>query len=365
MLIFGAGNIGRGFIGELFSASGFSPVFADVDRRMVSLLNDKKEYTVSHVDGASETACVVRGVRAIDAADRGAVVREILGAAVMATAVGVHNLTHLAPALAKGFLARRDAGLPPVNVLVCENKIGANRMLKEEVLSRLPEGAGAWLDRGVGFVETSIGRMVPMPEPRAADPLLIRVEPYARLPYDASCWRGERVAFSGGVPCDGFAYQIEKKLFLHNMAHAVAGYLGYQKGYAYIHEAMADVEILAAVKEAMGESVRALRALYPAESADVQADADELIRRFENTGLRDPIARVCADPLRKLSPEDRLVGALRACGKAGVECPAIWRGIRAALLYDAPGDASAQRMRQWIHEKGVDAFLAEHAGLEE
>jgi len=364
MLIFGAGNIGRGFIGELFSASGFSLVFADVDRQMIALLNEKKEYTVVHVDGAKETATVICGVRAVDAADGGAVAREIRDAAVMATAVGVHNLKRLAPVLAQGFLARRDAGLPPVNVLVCENQIGANRLLKEETLARLPGDAEAWLEQNVGFVETSIGRMVPMPVPGAEDPLLLRVEPYARLPYDASCWRGAPIAFSGGAPCDGFAYEIEKKLFLHNMAHAVAGYLAYPRGYTYIHEAMADPAIADAVRTAMDESARALRALYPAQSEGVFADAEALLARFANSGLRDPVARVCADPLRKLSPGDRLVGALRACEKAAINCPGIRRGIRAALRYDAPGDASAQRMQQWIHEKGAQAFLAEHAGLE-
>ncbi|MCL1795907.1 MAG: mannitol dehydrogenase [Clostridia bacterium] len=364
MLIFGAGNIGRGFIGDLFSASGFSLVFADVDRRIVSLLNETEQYSIAYVNGAHETVGTVRGVRAVDAGDRGAVIRGILGADILATAVGVHNLARVAPALAEGFLARRDADRPPVNVLVCENKIGANRILQEMVASGMPGEAVSWLDRRVGFVETSIGRMVPMPEPGAADPLLIRVEPYSYLPYDARCWRGDRIAFSGGVPCDGFVYQIKKKLFLHNMAHAVAGYLGYQKGYAYIHEAMADAEIRGAVRDAMDESARALRALYPDESAGISADADGLMERFQNTGLRDPVARVCADPLRKLSPEDRLVGALRACEEAGIECPAIWRGIRAALTYDAPEDASALRMRQWIARVGVDAFLSEHAGLE-
>lgn len=41
-LHFGAGNIGRGFIGALLHHSGYDVVFADVNDTMVSLLNEKK-----------------------------------------------------------------------------------------------------------------------------------------------------------------------------------------------------------------------------------------------------------------------------------------------------------------------------------
>lgn len=41
-LHFGAGNIGRGFIGALLHHSGYHVVFADVNDTMVSLLNEKR-----------------------------------------------------------------------------------------------------------------------------------------------------------------------------------------------------------------------------------------------------------------------------------------------------------------------------------
>lgn len=41
-LHFGAGNIGRGFIGALLHHSGYDVVFADVNDTMVCLLNEKK-----------------------------------------------------------------------------------------------------------------------------------------------------------------------------------------------------------------------------------------------------------------------------------------------------------------------------------
>ncbi|HPP75292.1 MAG TPA: mannitol-1-phosphate 5-dehydrogenase, partial [Armatimonadota bacterium] len=43
---FGAGNIGRGFIGQLFHESGYEVVFVDVVPDVVRLLNEQRCYTL-------------------------------------------------------------------------------------------------------------------------------------------------------------------------------------------------------------------------------------------------------------------------------------------------------------------------------
>ena len=45
-IIFGAGNIGRGFMGQLFSESGYFVTFADVDRTLLEALNAKRSYVI-------------------------------------------------------------------------------------------------------------------------------------------------------------------------------------------------------------------------------------------------------------------------------------------------------------------------------
>ncbi|MDR4156876.1 mannitol-1-phosphate 5-dehydrogenase, partial [Bacillus cereus] len=49
-LHFGAGNIGRGFIGALLCKSGYDVVFADVNDAVINELNDKGRYTVEMAD---------------------------------------------------------------------------------------------------------------------------------------------------------------------------------------------------------------------------------------------------------------------------------------------------------------------------
>ena len=43
---FGAGNIGRGFIGEILAKNGFSIDFVDINETSINALNERNEYTI-------------------------------------------------------------------------------------------------------------------------------------------------------------------------------------------------------------------------------------------------------------------------------------------------------------------------------
>src|SRR5205823_313236 len=145
----------------------------------------------------------------------------------------------------------------------------------------------------------------------------------------------------GLVPSRPFRAYVERKLYTHNLGHAVAAYLGHCRGCGFIHEALADAAVLAATRGAMAESSAGLVARRHFPLQEQQAHVEDLLLRFANAALRDPIARVGRDPLRKLRPDDRLVGAALLALKAGVVPRDIARGIAAALRFDVPADPSA------------------------
>src|SRR5205823_2998843 len=133
------------------------------------------------------------------------------------------------------------------------------------------------IDR-IGFVETVVSRMVPelSPEERAADPLLVVVEDYDRLPADAAAFRGPVPHVPGLEPVERFPGYFERKLYTHNLGHAVAAYLGYLAGHTYIHEAVADPDIAARVRGAMAEAGVALVARWGFPEEEQRAHAEEL-----------------------------------------------------------------------------------------
>src|SRR5439155_13378888 len=65
---FGAGNIGRGFIAQLFCESGLDVVFVDVEPRLLEELNRRHEYTIRIV-GPGADDVPITGVRGIDGRD--------------------------------------------------------------------------------------------------------------------------------------------------------------------------------------------------------------------------------------------------------------------------------------------------------
>lgn len=359
-VIFGAGNIGRGFIGQLFSESDYEVTLVDIDRPLLDALNARRAYTVRLVDNDGERDVLVGPVRALHAEQQDAVVKAVLHAELMATAVGARALPYVAPNIAAGVGQRAAAGVEAaLNCIVCENLKGAAGILRGMVEEHLSAEERAYLSERVGFVDTVIGRMVPplTPEMRAQDPALIRVEPYKELPVD-------RAGFVGPVPrvaameaCDDFYVYTARKLYVHNCGHAVLAYLGYLRGYTYGYEALADPEVDAVLSAAWQESIAGQVARYGVQAAWLQRHAAELHRRFANRALGDTVYRLGRDPVRKLGPEDRLVAPARLAEAAGMSPHALARVIAAALRFDPPEDPVAVALQERLSTSGVDAVL--------
>ncbi|MDR1892763.1 MAG: mannitol dehydrogenase [Oscillospiraceae bacterium] len=349
-VMYGAGNIGRGFVGQLFSKSGYEVCFIDVNEPLVNELNRRGEYPVRVLlsDGFREE--IVANARAVNGRDKNAVALEIARADIMATAVGVNVLPYIASPVAAGLTRRFEEGGSPLDIIICENKLDADQYLRELIGEKLKPEIREWAGRNVGLVEASIGRMVPVQtdEMRRGDNLRISVEEYAELPVDKTAFKCPLPEIEGLLPAAPFAFYIERKLYIHNMGHAAAAYFGAQKGYAYIWQAINDPQIRETVFKAMLESGIALAKKHGVEFYEVYRHITDLIGRFANRQLGDTVARVGRDLPRKLADNDRLFGAANLCGQQSVENTHILKAIGAALAFPdgekAPGQTRLRQM---------------------
>ena len=334
-VMYGAGNIGRGFIGQLLSKAGYEVCFIDVNEAVVNELNRRGEYPVRVLlsDGFREET--VTNVRAVNGRDESAVAEEIAAADVMATAVGVNILPFIAQPLAAGLSRRFEQGGRPLDIIICENKLGADEYLRELIGEKCSPQTRGWFNQNVGLVEASIGRMVPVQtdEMRAGDDLRVCVEEYAELPVDKAAFKAQLPKIEGLIPAAPFTFYIERKLFIHNMGHAASAYYGAQKGYTYIWQAIGDPQIREPVFRAMLESGIALAKKHGADFYEVYRHITDLISRFGNKQLGDTVARVGRDLPRKLADNDRMFGAARLCEEQGVENTHILQAIGAALVF--------------------------------
>lgn len=359
-VLFGAGNIGRGFLAQVVSDSGGSTTFVEARPEVVEALNARGRYPIVLADDTSDAPPVwVERVSALHAADVAAVAEAIAEADLVATAVGVPILPKVAPSLAAGLALRFERGGGALNVLVAENLLHAGPFLREAVRGSLAVEWHGRLDAEVGFVEASIGRMVPLvpTEKATQDPLWIAVEPYCELPVDAEAFRGSVPRLAHLKPMAPFEAIVERKLFVHNAGHATAAYLGWAAGDEMVWQAMRRPEIERVVLGAMRESAEALHRTFGLPLPELQAHAEDLIRRFRNRALGDQVRRVAADPWRKLGPNDRFFGAIRRCLSAGVTPHFLAVGAKAALAYREPTDPAACRLHASLTSDGLEATL--------
>ncbi|MEK6343307.1 MAG: mannitol-1-phosphate 5-dehydrogenase, partial [Curtobacterium sp.] len=96
---FGAGNIGRGFVGLLLHEAGYEVVFADVAAPLINALAAADSYTVHEV-GQDAKDHEVTGFRALNSAqDEQGVIAEVASADVVTCAVGPNVLKFIAPVI--------------------------------------------------------------------------------------------------------------------------------------------------------------------------------------------------------------------------------------------------------------------------
>ncbi len=356
---FGAGNIGRGFTGQLFFESGMQTVFIDAVPALVEALNREQTYTI-HIVGDHPESIPVTHIRALLSNDTEGIEQAFVQASIACTAVGVNILPRLGAPIAAGLTARWRAGVrTPLNILVCENQMDAHVLLRNAVIDALAPDVRDQIDVHTGFALCVVSRMVPVvtDEQRRVDPLGVRVEAYKRLPVSARALKPPVPAIVGLEPVANFQGHEERKLFVHNAAHALLGYLGWPRGHEYVWQAVADTELRQALDAAMAEVNTALIRRHGFDPADQQHYYEDLLHRFSNRELGDTVARVARDPMRKLRRNDRLVGAAELVHDMGGNAWPVCRAIAAALRYGHPEDPSARELQQIRQQGGASAVL--------
>ena len=315
LVLFGAGKIGRSFIGQLFSRSGYEVVFVDILKPVIEALNKRGIYNVI-IKGDKEETIKVTNVRGVLASDREKVAEEVSTADVVATSVGSNALPHIIPLIAQGLIKRysKDKNLP-LDIIIAENMRDAAEYFEKEIVKIV--GNDYPLKKLVGLVETSIGKMVPIMSKKDMDEDILQIfaESYNNLILDKKAFKNPIPNVKGLSPEDNMKAWVDRKSFIHNLGHATISYLGYlyDKKFVYLYEALAVKELHSQTKETMTQASEILMKEYPGEftKKDLEDHIDDLLKRFMNKALGDTIYRVGRDLLRKLGPEDRLVGAIK------------------------------------------------------
>jgi mannitol-1-phosphate 5-dehydrogenase len=360
---FGAGNIGRGFIGQLLHEAGYAITFVDIQDEVVAALKARGRYDVILADEEDGTRITVDGVTALHSIEEvDMVVERLAGADLVTTAVGPPVLRILAPTIARGLLERARSDRGPVNVIACENMIGGSQALRDHVMENVPDGEKEVVDGVSGFPNAAVDRIVPEQTTTGVDVL---VEPFYEWIVDASQVAGDRPEVPGITYVEAIGPYIERKLLTVNTGHATIAYLGYAAGKRTIDEALRDREIHDMALKTLEETGLLLIREHDFDPDGHAEYRRKVLSRFENPRISDDVTRVARTPIRKLGHNERFVSPSLRLLEMGHRPVHLATVIGAILRYDNPNDPEARELQETVKAEGERAALARYAGIEE
>lgn len=360
---FGAGNIGRGFIGYLLSKSGYEITFVDIFDFLVQDINTYKEYTVITLSNDKNKE-KVSNVNAINLNDKENLCKHILDTDLITTSIGANNLASTGKLLKELLMVRMENNKKPLDIIACENALFATNTIKEAILEDASSEFRAYVEETIGFPNSAVDRIVPNTKMKKDCPVDVAVEDFYEWDIEKGPIKVNKDII-GAEYTENLAPYLERKLFLLNGAHATIAYLGYLKNYKFVHEAINDPFIREVVLGFHSEGVQALNIKHNMDIDVLKEYSRKIIKRFENMYLQDVVSRVGRDPIRKLSFNDRLISPLKLCIEYNIDCPSIITGIAAGFLFNDMEDPKAEYVQNSIKEKGLKDTIIEVCGLSE
>lgn len=357
---FGAGNIGRGFIGSLLHHSGYHVCFIDINEEIIHKLNEEKSYEVVFID-EQDSKEVIDHVSAIPIANANEIIDSIVKADIITTAVWVKMLGEIAEVIAKGLLRRIKTNQKPLNIVACENAMNASSVLKAEVYRYFSDNEKKAMEDLIGFPNVAIDRIALNRNCGATTTAY--VERFYEMIVNERELAGAEKPFKAVTYVKDLSPYIERKLFIVNAAHAITAYLGYLYNYETVQASLKDVFILEIVKQALHEVTALLTAKHGFSQEGQNQYIQKVMQRFSNPLLADPVTRVARNPLQKLGGSERLIGSAKQLSERKLPAAYLTFGIAAALLYDYEEDEEAVRLQSSIKENGIEKVLEKYSSL--
>lgn len=359
---FGAGNIGRGFIGDILSKNKVAITFVDVNERVIDELNKRHSYEIE-VAEEGQPHIVVKNVSGVNnTKNPDEVIKAIASADIITTAIGPNILPFIAELIAKGIEARKAAGNnTPIDVLACENMIGGSQYLYQEVKKYLSADSLAFAEQCVGFPNAAVDRIVPAQTHE--DPLFVVVEPFNEWVVETSRMKNPTFKLTGVHYEKDLEPFIERKLFSVNSGHATSAYTGAFYGAKTILEALKDDRVKAQVEAVLGE----IRSLLIAKwNFDEQALIDYhkiIISRFENPFIVDDVNRVARTPIRKLGYDERFIRPIRELKERQLSYQNLLKTIAFVFNYNDSNDEQSVQLQELLATKPLPEVVADVTGL--
>lgn len=360
-LHFGGGSIGIGFIADLLNESDFEVTIVDIDSGLVDQINETNTFDLYLINEEYKKKQLTHLHALSSIEDQAAIIDQISTTDLITTAVWAENLSKIAPVLLEGLKKRVDHGHDRVNILACENAMFNSEILRKAILA-LDSSAEGWLDTIAAFPNTAVDRMVLASEHEGKKTIDIGRD-HELVIEESKLVDPADKPIKEAVYTTNLKKYIERKLYIVNCGHAWAGYIGFVHGYSIIQDVFHNEELVQMIRETMWESAHLLMERYGFTEQDMIDYINFIMDRYQTPGIEDLITRVSRSPIRKLQPEERLVGPCVQCEELGLENQRLLEGIAAAFLFDNPEDEQSVELLAYVAEQGIDEAIVHYTKI--
>lgn len=353
---FGAGNIGRGFIGEILAKNGFSIEFVDINETVIDALMSRKGYTIELAEESKQQIQVANVTGINNQKNPEAVVESVATSQIVTTAIGPNILPFIAELIAKGIQKRKaNQVTEKLDVIACENMIGGSQFLFEKVKAYLTQEDLDYVNQYVGFPNAAVDRIVPIQHHE--DPLFVSVEPFSEWVVDKTQMKNPELVLSDVEYVDDLEPYIERKLFSVNTGHASVAYTGASLGYQTIDEAIADEKVLTTLENVLKETGSLLIAKWQFDPQVHQAYAQKIVARFKNPYISDAITRVARTPIRKLGYDERFIRPIRELHDRNLSYQQLLTVVGLIFNYRDEKDEQSVELQKMLQNESLEAVV--------
>lgn len=361
---FGAGNIGRGFIGEILHKNDFDITFVDINETLIDALNARDSYEIEYADDAHQRLTISGFSGLNNGKEPEAVAQAVAEADIVTTAIGPNILPYIAELIANGIKLRRENDdTRPMDIVACENMIGGTDFLNEKVSAYFDEADRIYVDQYIGFPNAAVDRIVPMQSHE--DPLFVSVEPFSEWVIDQTNVKGTQIQLEGVLYVEDLLPYIERKLFSVNTGHATTAYTGKHFGYETIDQALKDDNVLQQLQAVLAETGALLVEKWGFDQEAHAAYANKIVGRFQNSHISDAITRVARTPIRKLGYDERFIRPIREAKERGLAYDALLETVAYIFEYSDADDEQSQELQKMLADQPLDQVIQTVTGLED
>jgi len=366
VVIWGAGRIGRGFIGDLFYNNNYAITLIDEAKPLVDALKENRSYRVVRAISADQIETIDIGeYEALHTQEKDAIQQAFNAASISALAVYPKDFEAVAKRLQKHLITRKDVNSSPMNILLCTNLMHAGPKFAEYLYAGLDTERKTALEKMTGIIETLVIRICPSPPAEAVKehPLIVWTNGYSVLPVDKSGFKGEIPNIPEMRLVEDMRAEEIRKIYTYNMCHAVLSYHGHLAGHELLVECLADEKIKKEALGALEEVSQALQNTYHFNKKEMNEWIDGVLSHTNNPTIGDTVIRSAADPLRKLRHDDRLIGPALLCQASGVVPNHLIKAAAAAFLYQENSDEASKQLQLNIKNNGIEKTVMDVCGL--